>query len=93
MATSRRKFNETKKLVLELFEGSGQSFLSVEVANALGLNLTNACDVLWRLARRKLVDREQVKGKSRGRPAYSYSINSRGLARLQFYRANLFQPT
>jgi len=82
-----RKFNELKIMILEHMD-IGQTLTSKELSEALGVSVANAQMCLLRLRRTGCVDysKERFFG-GRGRRPYTYSVNDRGLAKLEFYRS------
>jgi len=84
---SRRKFNELKFVTLEYLDQSGSSVTSNEVSSALGINLSNAQAIMWRLKKQQLVDKEELpRGGRTGRREFVYTLNYRGLQRLEYLK-------
>lgn len=76
-----RLYNQLKIPTLRLIL-DGQVSTSRELSEALGLELTNACDVLWRLRRWGLLRRRRVMMQKVKRSHYVYEISDRGEQRL-----------
>lgn len=81
-----RKFNELKILMLEFLQNFS-SVTSEQIADTLGLTLKNAQISILRLRRQQLVDRAELPRDGRtGRKEYVYSLNHRGLQRLEYLK-------
>jgi len=83
---SGRKFNELKILVLEFLQNFS-NITSNQIADALGLTLKNTQMLMCRLRKQQLVDKDELpRDGQTGRKKYLYIINTRGLARLEYFR-------
>ncbi|MFQ5874200.1 MAG: hypothetical protein ACE5JL_10415 [Dehalococcoidia bacterium] len=75
--------NERKVEVLSLLS-NGDSWTASEVAEALGLRLSNASELLRRYHRDSLVVRRRLRGPEAPPRAYDYRLTEKGAERLDW---------
>lgn len=83
-----RAFNELKVLALDFLKDMDQvtcKMISIE----LGVDVANAQMLMLRLRRQKLVEWDYIPKVGRGRREYVYTINDRGLGRLEYLKARM----